>query len=206
MAISKKSRTRNWTCIIYPESAPEDWEEIIKSYYIECVISPLHDMDIDGNGKKKKAHYHVLLMFGSVKSYEQVIEITQKLNAPIPQRCHNSKAMVRYMLHMDDADKAQYKVEDIKVINGVDISELLRPSTSERYTLIMEMMKYIRSEKITEFSDLVDYAVKEHSGDWCPIIFDSATYVLSSYIKSQRHKFLITGNKQSINKETGEIL
>ena len=206
MAKTKETRTRNWTCIIYPESAAEDWLEIIKSYYIECVISPLHDRDIDGNGKPKKPHYHVLLMFGSVKSYDQVLEITKKLKATIPQRCHNAKALVRYMLHMDDADKVQYKVDDIKVINGVDISELLRPSTSERYTIIMEMMQFIRREKITEFSDLVDYAVVNRSNDWCPIIFDSATYVLNNYIKSLRHKFSITGNNQSINKETGEII
>ncbi|MEM0174401.1 MAG: replication protein [Sulfolobaceae archaeon] len=206
MAAKKETRTRNWTCIIYPESAAEDWLEIIKSYYIECVISPLHDKDIDGNGKEKKPHYHVLLMFGSVKSYDQVLEITKKLKATIPQRCHNAKALVRYMLHMDDADKAQYNAEDIVTLNGVDISELLRPSTSERYTLIMQMMNFIKQEKITEFCDLVDYAVENRSGDWCPIIFDSATYVLSSYIKSQRHKFQITGNNQSINKETGEII
>ncbi|WP_438765663.1 Rep family protein, partial [Enterococcus sp. AZ186] len=88
---TKDDRTRNWTCVIYPESAPENWREILDDMCIPWVESPLHDKDVNPDGEIKKSHWHVLLMFGSNKSYEQVKEITSKLNAPNPQKCANAR-------------------------------------------------------------------------------------------------------------------
>jgi hypothetical protein len=84
-------------------------------------------------------------MFGGVKSYEQVKELTDRLNAPIPERCHNAKAMVRYMAHLDNPDKFQYSIGDIHSHGGVDIAELLRPSSSERYTILIHKISIPRS-------------------------------------------------------------
>ena len=76
--------------------------------HIEWVESPLHDKDLNASGEAKKPHIHILLLFGGVKSYEQVKEITDSLNCPIPQRCHNARALVRYMAHLDNPEKHQY--------------------------------------------------------------------------------------------------
>ena len=104
---NKESRTRNWTFVLYEDSAPENWRDILDEMFIEWIESPWHDKDINADGEPKKKHKHILLMFGGVKSYEQVKEITDKLGQPIPQRCHNAKAMVRYMAHLDNPEKAQ---------------------------------------------------------------------------------------------------
>lgn len=197
------ARCRNWTIVVYPDSAPDDWIDIIQSYHIEWIKSPLHDKDITGNGEFKKSHWHVLLMFGSVKSYEQVLEITQKLGCPIPQRVHNSKALVRYMLHLDDADKHQYDLKDLETYGGVDVAEMLRPSNSERYTLIKEMIDYIKDFDIIEFQDLLDYACVERFNDWFPLLCDNSAYVITQYIKSQRYR---AHTDIRINQKTGEVL
>lgn len=181
-------RTRNWTFVLYPESAPDNWRDILDEYHIEWVESPLHDKDINADGQPKKAHIHILLLFGGVKSYEQVHEITDALNQPIPQRCHNAKAMVRYMAHLDNPEKAQYNQSDIIAHGGVDLADLLRPSSSERYQIIADMQNYVLSAGITEFQDLMDYARTEHFDDWFPLLCDSCTFVMSMYIKSQRHR------------------
>lgn len=181
-------RTRNWTVVVYPESAPENWREYLDELHIEWVESPLHEWDTNATGEVKKAHWHVLLMFGGVKSYEQVFECIQPLNCPIPQRCHNAKAMVRYMAHLDNPEKHQYSVADIKAHGGVDLAELLRPSSSERYSLIREMVVYVKENGITEFQDLMDYAYAERFDDWFPLLCDSSAYVVGNYIKSQRHR------------------
>ena len=185
---NKETRTRNWTIVLYPESAPENWREVLDDMHIEWIESPLHDKDINANGETKKAHWHILLMFGGVKTYEQVKEITDKLNAPIPERCHNAKAMVRYMAHLDNPDKAQYSVSDIKAHGGVDLAEMLRPSSSERYTIISEMIAFIKEYNIMEFQDLMDYAASEKFDTWFPLLCDSSAYVVGQYIKSQRHR------------------
>ena len=44
-------------------------------------ISPLHDSDINADGEPKKPHWHVILTFKGLKSYEQVKAITDQLNA-----------------------------------------------------------------------------------------------------------------------------
>lgn len=181
-------RTRNWTVVVYPESAPDNWREYLDDLHIEWVESPLHEYDTNATGEVKKPHWHVLLMFGGVKSYEQVMEVIQPLRCPIPQRCHNAKAMVRYMAHLDNPEKHQYSVSDIVAHGGVDISELLRPSSSERYALIREMVAFVKDNGITEFQDLMDYASMERFDDWFPLLCDNSAYVVGNYIKSQRHR------------------
>lgn len=51
------------------------------------------------------------------------------------------------MCHMDNPEKVQYSKLDIIGHGGADVSELLKPSSSERYVLIAEMMDYVQ-EKI----------------------------------------------------------
>lgn len=183
-------RTRNWSIVLYPDSAPDYWRDYLDDLHIEWVESPLHDQDVNaGTGELKKAHWHVLLMFGGVKSYEQVVEVIKPLNCPIPQRCHNAKAMVRYMAHLDNPDKHQYSPSEIRSHGGVDLAELLRPSSSERYTLIREMISFVRDNRVTEFQDLMDYAAAERFDDWFPLLCDSSAYVVGNYIKSQRHRY-----------------
>lgn len=198
---NKDTRTRNWTIVLYPDSAPSNWRDIIDDMHIEWIESPLHEHDKNANGEDKKAHWHILLMFGGVKSYEQVCELIAPLNCPIPERCHNAKAMVRYMAHLDNPDKHQYSVQDIKPHGGVDINEMMRPNSSERYEYIKEMITYIKSNSIIEFQDLIDYAMAEQSDTWFPLLCDNSAYVIERYIKSQRHR-----TTPRIDMETGEVI
>lgn len=185
---NKSSRTRNWTIVLYPESVPADWRELMDELQIEWVESPLHEFDTNATGEVKKPHWHILLLFGGVKSYEQVVEIVEPFNCPAPQRCHSVKGCVRYMAHLDNPEKFQYSVSDIKAHGGVDLAELLRPSSSERYSLISEMCSYVRDNCITEFQDLMDYAMQHRFDDWFPLLCDNSAYVVGQYIKSQRHR------------------
>ena len=75
-------RTRTWTFILYPESVPDNWRETLNDLFIEWVESPLHDKDVNPDGEIKKPHWHILLIFPSVKTYEQVSKITDMLKAP----------------------------------------------------------------------------------------------------------------------------
>lgn len=185
---NKETRTRNWTFVLYPESAPDNWRDILDDQHLEWVESPLHDRDVNANGEPKKAHKHILLLFSGNKTYEQVKAFTDALNCPIPQRCHNAKAMVRYMVHLDNPEKAQYNISDIVSHGGVDIAEMLRPSSSERYELIREMMQFCKLHCVVEFQDLLDYAMSERFEDWFPLLCDNSSYVIGQYIKSQRHR------------------
>lgn len=199
---SQDNRTRTWTFVLYEDSAPENWRQLLDDKHIEWVESPWHDKDKNADGSDKKKHKHILLLFPGKKSYEQIKEITDELKQPIPQRCHNAKAMVRYMAHLDNPEKAQYSSSEIVGHGGVDVADMLRPSSSERYSIIREMITYIRSVGITEFQDLMDYAADEHFDDWFPLLCDSSAYVVGQYIKSQRHRAAIT--RKNSEQEEGE--
>lgn len=199
----KETRTRNWTVVVYPESAPENWREIVDNWHIEWVESPLHDKDLNADGEPKKPHWHLLLMFSSVKSYEQVLDLIQELNCPIPKQVHNSKALVRYMAHLDNPDKAQYDISQVVAHGGIDVVDLLKPSSSERYSLIKEMRAWCCEWNITEFEDLFNYAAEERFDDWFPLLCDNSAFVMTQFLKSRRHN---PARQMGINSLTGEVV
>lgn len=206
-------RTRSWTCIIYPTDgnppAPQNWREIIDEEHIQWIESPLHDKDTNADGTPKKPHIHLLFMYESVKTFEQVKELTDKLNAPIPQKCNGAKGLVRYMAHLDNPEKVQYSVSDIIGHGGADVAELLKPSSSERYQLIGEMMDFVREQNITEMEDLLYYARVERFDDWFPLLCDNSAYIMGAMIKSRRHR-MISGAGETpplkCDPETGEVI
>lgn len=186
---STDNRVRNWDIIVYPESAPDNWREVLEDLHIQWVESPLHDQDINpSTHEPKKAHYHVLLMFHGKKSYEQVCEFIAPLNCPIPQRCHDATGTIRYFAHLDNPDKHQYSTHDIVAHGGLDVTTYLQKSTSERYAIIRDMFQWCQDSNITEFCDLVDYAMMEHYDDWYPILCDKNTLVIKTYLQSRHFK------------------
>ena len=88
-------RTRVWSAIVYPESAPANWREILDDEHFEWAESPLHEFDVNPTGEVKKAHWHIVLCFEGPKSFEQVQQLLEPLNCPYPQRCHALKGAVR---------------------------------------------------------------------------------------------------------------
>lgn len=147
-------------------------------------------------------------MYESVKTYEQVKELTDRLNATIPQKCNGVRGLVRYMAHLDNPEKFQYDISKIVGHCGADVSELLKPSSSERYNLIREMINYVKDNSICEFQDLMDYASANRFDDWFPLLCDNSAYVVGQYIKSQRHRK--NNSKRNydgftVDPETGEV-
>lgn len=191
MATQKKDdRTRNWTFIVYPESAPENWIEILNGEQVPFAVSPLHDKDVNADGEVKKPHWHVMLMFSGKKSFTQIKEITDKLNSPVPQKVNSTKAMARYFVHLDNPEKYQYRKEDIRVYGGAEIKQHLTSASeqkNERYDGIREMCKFVDEHGIIEFSDLMAYAM-DNKAEWFELLCDNSAYVMGAYIKSRRHQ------------------
>lgn len=188
MAKSQESdgRARNWTFFVYPESAPENWLQVLTEMQVSGSVSPLHDKDVNADGTVKKPHYHVLLCFDGKKSYEQIEEITEALNAPIPQRCRSVKGSVRYFTHMDNPEKAQYSRNDIKVFGGFDIEEAFKPTMTETNEILLEVLEFVENNEITEYRELMKYAATKQQERWFGVV-KTNTFMLCKYINSFRH-------------------
>ena len=180
-------RSRNWVVIVYPESAPNDWREILDNMHIQWIESPLHDKDVNPDGTVKKSHWHVVLAFGSKKSYKQVKEITDKLNSPIPQKVHNMKGQVWYLVHLDNPEKYQYPVEQVIAHGGIDVDKYFKATSGQRYDMIGEMIDYVRENNIVEMKDLIDYARVNRFDDWFPLLCDNSLIIMDAYIRSNRN-------------------
>lgn len=62
------ARYRNFGTVVYPDSAPDDWMEIVSSYHVPAFISPIHDSDLNPVGNEhKKDHFHVMFMYEGKK-------------------------------------------------------------------------------------------------------------------------------------------
>ena len=44
-------------------------------------------MDVNPDDTPKKSHYHIMLMFGGVQTYQQVLDLIVDLNCTIPKNC-----------------------------------------------------------------------------------------------------------------------
>lgn len=199
------TRYRHWTCIVYPESAVKDWKKKLQEKYINFAVSPLHDKDIDPTGEPKKPHYHVYMKFDGVKSYNQIKEITDELNATIPQKVENEKGLIRYFIHIDNPDKYQYNFEDIEKYGNIDISSCFQTDEDNEKTL-KEIINFIEKNNIIELCDLINYAMNNNKM-WFKYLQYSC-YLVGQYIKSKRNKFYFERKYYAkyVDRETGEIL
>lgn len=178
----RAGRTRNFATVVYPESAPQDWLEKLADLKIEALVSPLHDKDKNPDGEPKKAHYHVILMFETVKTTEQVKEITEKIGGVGVEKINSLRGYARYLIHADNPEKAQYNKADIKQFGGVDY-ESICSLASDKYAAIREMIQYCTTNEIISYADLLRYAAEQNE-NWFRCLCDNGTVVMKEFLKS----------------------
>lgn len=186
MADKKKDeRTRNWTILVYPSSAPKDWREILDNIHVPWIEGPLHDKDLNPDGTTKKPHWHIILVFDEKKAFHQIEKIADKLNSPIPKKVESLRGMVRYLIHKDNPEKHQYPKSQIKNHGVDDLEKYFQTASSQRQTL-KEISDYIRENHIIHLTDLVGYAMDKD--DWFDVITNRNTMFLTALIKSEWQK------------------
>ena len=182
MKISTK-RTRVWATIVYPESAIDGWQEIVKKQLVPAFISPLHDLDYDENGEIKKEHYHLLYAFDGVKTHQQVKELVDKINGVGLEPVNSTRAYARYLCHLDNPEKAQYNIDDVVCCSGADYLNTIGLA-ADKYTAISEMIDYCVENSIDSYAELLLYA-KNNRIDWFRIICDKATPTIVYFLRSR---------------------
>lgn len=199
---NKKSnvKKRNWAFVLYPESAPADWVDILQQTGLQCVISPLHDKDLDPTGEPKKPHYHIILCYSGPTSFNVVKALCDSLNQPIPQALEQVRGYYRYLTHKDNPEKYQYDDDEIRTINGFNISDFVELSKSEILEIKKKLQELIRTEFIIEYSDFMDYLL-DNGMSLEYEVGSNNTYFFEKYIASKRNKF----KSMRVNENTGEL-
>ena len=178
-----RGRTRNFATVIYPESAPENWQEILAEQFVPAFISPLHDMDVNPDGEIKKEHYHVMIMFEGVKTQEQAKELFDKIGGVGTEIVQSQRGYARYLCHMDNPEKYQYPPEKVRSLCGADYTGTIGLVT-DKYKAISEMIDFCEEHNIISYSDLLVYCKYERF-DWFRVLCDNGTVVIKEYLKSR---------------------
>lgn len=184
----KNIKKRNWAFIVYPDSCPSDWQDILQKTGLQCVISPLHDKDLNATGEPKKPHWHIIISYSGPTSFSVVKKLTDSLNSPIPQALEQVRGYYRYLTHKDNPEKAQYSDDDIKTLNGFNISDFVELSKSEVLEIKRKLQSLIRELDFIEYSDFMDYLLdNDMSLEY--EVGSNNTYFFEKYISSRRNKF-----------------
>jgi hypothetical protein len=177
------NRKRNFSCIVYPESAPDNWQDILSEQFVPAFISPLHDNDTNPTGEPKKPHYHVIIMFDGKKTPEQAKAIFTLIGGVGCEVVKSMRGYARYLCHLDNPEKAQYPIDDVRSMCGADYNGVIGLPT-DKYKAIHEMMDFCRLNEIYSYSDLIEYACEERF-DWFRVLCDNGTVVIKEYLKSK---------------------
>lgn len=180
---SSGRRSRNFATVVYPDSAPDGWQEILSQQFVPAFISPLHDKDLNPTGEPKKPHYHVVLMFDSLKAKDQAQDIISKINGVGCEVVQSIRGYARYLCHLDNPEKAQYKQENVRSLCGADYPNVIGLVT-DKYKAIGEMIDFCEDNGIYSYSELLKYCRMERF-DWFRVLCDNGTVVMKEYLKSK---------------------
>jgi hypothetical protein len=178
---------RDWTFLVYPESAPANWREILDETHIRWVESPLHDKDVNEDGEFKKAHYHILLSSDGPITEQAVMKIIEPLKGPMPKKVGSAKGLVRYMAHLDNPEKYQYPVDEIIGHNGADVASYFELTMTNKIVMMKDIVKFIYEEEIDNYADFLMLCI-EKSDDWFNIAVNHNTLAINKLIDAMWHK------------------
>lgn len=182
-------KSAKWCFILYPESAPENWREILQKTGLQCAISPLHDKDINPTGEPKKPHYHIIVTFAGPTTFAVMKDLTDSLKQPIPQKLSGVKGYYRYFTHKDNPEKAQYNENEITTINGFNILDHADVTHGEVMQIKLSILKLIQERDITEYADLIDYLADAENEMFAEFdIASTNTLFFTHYLSSIRCK------------------
>lgn len=208
---NKILKGRDWTFIVYPESAPKNWRNILNDTHMAWVESPLHNKDKNPDGTIKKFHWHVLLKADGPITFTAVKDIIEPLNTPIPQKVRSVKGMIRYFAHLDNPEKHQYNLNDIVPHNGAEISNFLKPSANQNLSYVKDIFKFIKKKEIDNYVDFLDYCLQTDNDNWFDIAINHNTLAINKMLdamwqkkqKNNDHVHLTNIDKAKIMKGEG---
>lgn len=181
---SGTGRTRNYATVVYPESAPDNWQTLLGEQCVQAFISPLHDRDVNPDGEPKKPHWHVMIMFENVKTAEQAKELFSVINGVGCEKVNSIRGYARYLCHMDNPEKEQYAPEQVRSFGGADYITTIGLVT-DKYKAIGEMISFCKENDIVSYAELLEYC-QEQRFDWFRVLCDNGTVVMKEYLKSRQ--------------------
>ena len=156
-------RQRTYATIVYPDSAPNDWQDILARLCIPAFISPLHDKDTNPTGEPKKPHYHLLVAYPNATTLNNFCNLfqvcgLQKSDLHIVQLCYSGVGYFRYLTHKDNPEKAQYDDNKIRIYNDYDgVFEKFQKTEKDKTNNLVRIFQLVDELDTISFHTLMQY-------------------------------------------------
>lgn len=178
-----KDRNPAWATILYPESCNPDFLSIIRSSGYRCLLSPLHDLDVDEDGVLKKPHYHLLVWFKGSRRKSQFEKLRVALSGVGVEKIGDPLGYSRYLCHLDDLDKAQYSPSEVISFGGLNYQSILARSL-DNFQVTLELVDF--AFQCTSFSDFARQVRFQHP-EYMSILV-SKSYFFNNLIRDRRNE------------------
>lgn len=152
-------KNRVFSGVIYPDSESYDCLKVLETLKLKFKewAYCLHDCDYDDEGWRKKPHIHWVGR-GDPRTLSAVAKFLGLKENEI-ELGKNFKALIQYLIHLNNPEKAQYSIEDV-VTNIPDIGKMLR-NLSEG-----QLCKDLASAKCRmSWYDLIQYSIENDCFD-----------------------------------------
>ncbi|MBR5799499.1 MAG: replication protein [Lachnospiraceae bacterium] len=179
-------RSLYYASLVYEESAKDNWVGILENLHIPCLISPLHNSDIDEHGNILKPHWHILFLFETLKSRQQFSEIVEQIGSVGCEIIHCPKSYGLYLTHKNAPQKFQYDPNEIiSLSGGADYLSKITISSINKYDVISEIIRFCQSEHIDCLADIIEFAL-DNNESWFHVLAEgSSSIMLTNYLKSR---------------------
>lgn len=178
------TKTRNYAFIGYPDDGlPEEYELLLNALHTPWVESPLHQPD----GEHDKPHKHFIVMFSGPRTLTSVREDLKGIPAnDFVLPVSNLQGMTRYLIHLDNPDKEQFKEGQKAIIChcGADISRAFAPTATEHSENLRDIIKLIRESNKTNFAEFIDYLLDTNQDSFIATITDKYCHFIDAYFRS----------------------
>lgn len=193
------TKSRAFTGVVYPDSAPEGWQEQLRDSLGMWLISPIHTPDPvedleTGAIKTLKPHWHVMYCHGNTISPKPAREIFARFEWIVtPKKAEffmvgSMRNLSRYFVHLDQPEKQQWpeKPEELlTVLNGFPLDLERELTRKDKREMKKAAFAFINDRSVTEFCELVDGL--QALGDWTLFDFVTDHYgVFQNYLMSVR--------------------
>lgn len=184
---SENFRSSWWSVVFYPESAPDNWIDIIESTHVPCIISPEHNADLKDDGTLKKSHFHLLIKYDRLKSARQVInQFCIPLNTtPYAEIAESPYGSYRYLWHADSPFKTKYDPSELIPLNGFREDMVLDAGEVTNCDKLEFILSFAFENGIRSFGQLVASCLytNDLGKEYFPYIVKNS-YFLNSCLRS----------------------
>lgn len=186
--LPNNQKGRYWAFVLYTDSAPAEWSDILQQTGLAIAVSPLHDKDFNPTNEIKKPHYHVILCWDGPTTYKNVCSLVcDTLHQPHPIKIEAVRGYYRYLTHKDNPEKAQYNDSDIKLLNGFNIEDYDVLTERDQRILADQIEDFIEAANIIEYRKLIQFLRENELFNHLTFARNHTIY-FTAYIRSKRHE------------------